>query len=100
MRKRTAQKETEAGKLGNGADPANVVGALLGKLRRERGLTQDQLVAKCQLRGLKLSRGTLAKIEARLRLVKACELFVIALVLKVPMEHFYPPGFGGRASGG
>ena len=75
---------------------ANVVGLMIRKVRRKLGLTQEQLAAQCQVRGLNLSRGTLAKIEARLRFVKACELFVIAKVLKLPMEHFYPEGFGRR----
>lgn len=72
----------------------NVVGLMVCKLRSEHGLTQEQLAAKCQVRGLNLSRGTLAKIEARVRFLKACELFVIAKVLNRPMEHFYPPNFG------
>lgn len=82
--------------LSDGA--SNVVGQNIRRLRREQKLTQEQLVAKCQIRGLNLSRGTLAKIEARLRFVKACELYVIAKAMKVPMEAFYPPGFGRESS--
>ncbi|KAF0170547.1 MAG: helix-turn-helix domain-containing protein [Limisphaerales bacterium] len=73
---------------------ANVVGGQLRQLRSELGLTQEQLAARCQVLGLDMSRGTLAKIEARVRLVKACELFIIAKVLKLPMERFYPPDYG------
>ncbi len=58
-------------------------------------MTQEQLAARCQVQGLNLSRSTLAKIEAQVRLLKACELFIIAKILKVPMERFYPEGFGG-----
>jgi DNA-binding XRE family transcriptional regulator len=101
MRKRDASRKRKGvNKVWSDAKTANVVGLQVSKLRRERGLTQEQLAAKCQLRGLNLSRGTLAKIEARVRFIKACELFIIALILKVPMEDFYPPDFGGRASGG
>ncbi|MFM8470350.1 MAG: hypothetical protein ACKODH_10325 [Limisphaerales bacterium] len=57
------------------------------------------MAARCQLLGLDLTRGTLAKIEAQIRLLKACELFIIARVLNVPMEHFYPAGFGTPAAG-
>ncbi len=72
---------------------ANVVGPALRRFRNERGLTQEQLAAQCQVRGINLTRGTLAKIEAQVRFVKACELFVIGKILKVPLEHFFTPEF-------
>ncbi|MEQ2006915.1 MAG: helix-turn-helix transcriptional regulator [Limisphaerales bacterium] len=75
-------------------EPANVVGAHLRRIRSGQGMTQEQLAARCQVQGLNLSRSTLAKIEAQVRLLKACELFIIAKVLKVPMEHFYPEDYG------
>lgn len=77
----------------NGAQ-ANVVGAHLRKFRIAAGLTQNQLSELCTNRGLKLPRGTLAKIECQIRFIKACELFVIAKILNVPVEKFYPDGFG------
>ena len=75
---------------------ANVVGLLVRKLRINRRLTQEQLAAQCQVRGLNLTRSALAKIEARVRFVKACELFIIARVLDRPMEEFYPTNYGLR----
>lgn len=90
------KKPTGLEKVWAGGKTANIVGLLVRKRRRERGLTQEQLAAQCQVRGLNLTRSTLAKIEARLRFIKACELFIIAKVLNVPMEQFYPPGFGDR----
>lgn len=71
----------------------NPIGHTIRSQRLRQRLTQDQLAAQCQVRGLNLTRGTLAKIEAQVRHLKACELFVIAKVMGVPMEHFYPPGF-------
>lgn len=73
---------------------ANVVGRQLRKFRLAAGLTQNELSQLCALRGLELTRGTLAKIECQVRFVKACELFIIAMVLGVPVERFYPAGFG------
>ncbi len=73
---------------------ANVVGPLLRSHRTKAGLTQKELVALCEPRGLKLTRATLAKIESGVRFVKACELFIIAKALEVPLERFYPPNFG------
>ncbi len=74
--------------------PANVVGPQLRAHRAKAGLTQKELVALCERKGLKLTRGTLAKIESGVRFVKACELFIIAKALKVPLEGFYPKNFG------
>ena len=91
-----ASRKSGLNKVWADGNTANVVGLLIRKMRRRFGLTQEQLSVQCQVRGLNLSRGTLAKIEARVRFVKACELFVIAKVLKLPMEHFYPEGFGRR----
>lgn len=92
------KKQTGLNKVWTDGRTANVVGRRVRELRRHRGCTQEQLSAQCQVRGLNLSRSTLAKIEARVRFIKACELFIIAKVLNVPMEDFYPPGFGGRRS--
>jgi hypothetical protein len=35
-----------------------------------------------------------AKIEAGIRRFEACELFIIARELNVPMEQFHPAGLG------
>ena len=95
-RNRGRKPKTNLDKIWLGRTSRNVVGPKIRKLRNQKQLTQEQLAAQCQVRGLNLMRGTLAKIEARLRFIKACELFVIAKVLKVPMESFYPPKFGVR----
>ncbi len=96
--KNRRKKQTGLNKVWADGKTANVVGRLVRELRRKCGCTQKQLAARCQVRGLNLSRGTLAKIEARVRFIKACELYIIAKVLNVPMEDFYPPGFGGQRS--
>lgn len=75
---------------------ANVVGPLLRKFRMAAGLTQKELAARCEERGLKLTRSCLAKIESQRRFITACDLFIIAKVLDKPLKSFYPPGFGGR----
>lgn len=92
------KQQTRLNKVWADGKTVNVVGPLVRALRQQRGCTQEQLAAQCQVRGLNLTRSTLAKIEARVRFIKACELFIIAKVLNVPMEDFYPPGFGGRRS--
>jgi transcriptional regulator with XRE-family HTH domain len=66
---------------------ANIVGPQIQKRRYEMGLTQEQLAARCQLRGLNISRGTLSQIEAQLRCVIDSELALLAQVLKVSTDQ-------------
>jgi transcriptional regulator with XRE-family HTH domain len=68
----------------------NVVGPQIQRLRVQAGLTQDALAAKCGVVGWDVSRGTLAKIEARVRCVNDAELFVLARVLKSELSALYP----------
>lgn len=54
-------------------------------------MTQEQLAIKLQMAGYDRSRGTLAKIEARLLWVGDHELFFFAKVLEVPLTALFPP---------
>jgi transcriptional regulator with XRE-family HTH domain len=73
--------------------PANVVGKEIQKRRYQLGLTQEEFAARCQLRGLNISRGTVSQIEAQLRCVKDMELFILASVLGVSTDSLYPASF-------
>lgn len=53
-------------------------------------MTQDALAARCQLAGWDISRNSLAKIEAQVRWVADCELFLLASVLEVPLPVLFP----------
>jgi len=66
---------------------ANIVGPQIQRLRYELGLTQEQLAARCQLKGFDISRGTLSQIEAQLRCVVDSELLLLARVLKVSTDE-------------
>ncbi len=68
----------------------NLVGDSIRRLRDQHGWTQAQLAAKCEVFGALLSRGTLAKIEARIRGVTDMELFVLSKILHVPIESLFP----------
>jgi len=68
----------------------NIVGPQIRKLRYQQNLTQEMFAAKCSVRGLDLSRGTLSKIEAQLRCVTDAELIVLAEALKVELTELYP----------
>lgn len=68
----------------------NVVGSQVQRLRVRAGLSQQQLAARCGVIGWDLSRGTLAKIEAKLRCVTDAELFVLARALKQDPKALFP----------
>jgi transcriptional regulator with XRE-family HTH domain len=61
------------------AEHKNIVGPVIRRLREKKGLTQAQLVAKLNIIGWELSRGTLAKIEAQLRCVTDYEIPILAI---------------------
>ncbi|KYN90700.1 DNA-binding protein [Vibrio cidicii] len=61
----------------------NVTGKQIKKLRIERGLTQEQLAARCNVAGLDITRSTLAKVESGVRQVTDTEVQLFAKILKV-----------------
>lgn len=68
----------------------NIIGPQIRRIRFKLGLTQNQLATKCQLIGLDITRGTLAKIESNLRTVTDIEIMQIAKALKVSVSDLYP----------
>ena len=66
-------------------------GAKLRTLRVQRHLTQEQLSAMLQLRGLDLTRSALAKIEAGQRHVYLDELIILRQILGVAYEDLLEP---------
>ena len=62
------------------------IGKNISELRRKANLTQEELVAKMQVGGCDISRGTLAKIEAGIRHLYANELKCLKVVLNVEYE--------------
>ena len=68
----------------------NVVGPQVKRIRQSKDMTQAQLVARCNLLGWDISRGTLAKIESRVRRVTDEEAARLARALKVGIEKLYP----------
>jgi transcriptional regulator with XRE-family HTH domain len=70
--------------------PSNVVGAQLQKLREARGWSQEVLAGELQRGGWEISRGTLAKIEARIRCVNDEELLYFSRAFGVSVNQLYP----------
>jgi transcriptional regulator with XRE-family HTH domain len=67
----------------------NVVGPKVRNIREAQGLTQEELVARCNLQHWDISRGTLAKIEAQVRRVTDEEVGLLAKVLNVSVVELY-----------
>ena len=74
------------------------IGQMIRHHRLRLRLTQEQLVARGQLRGLDMSRGTLAKIELGLQVVKARELFLLAQALGFSVDKLKPLDMGQAPS--
>ena len=68
----------------------NVIGPKVREIREQNGLTQEQLAAKCQVLGFDLTRGTLAKIESRVRAVSDHEIPFLAKALGSAVEALFP----------
>jgi Helix-turn-helix. len=66
----------------------NIVGSRVREARAysKPALSQEELAARLESNGWKISRGTLAKIESGIRQVSDYELVALAKALKVPPE--------------
>lgn len=65
------------------------LGRNIQKVRTRKNLTQEEIVAKMQLRGSTMSRSTLANIETGRRNIKASDLKLIKLILDVDYDEFF-----------
>ena len=65
------------------------VGGRIRQYRLLAGLTQEQMIAKLQLSGCNISRGTYAKIEAGIRNLDLFELKSIKQVLNVSYDKLF-----------
>ena len=72
----------------------NIVGPVIRELRDKKGMSQAQLVAKLNIMGWDLSRGTLAKIEAQLRCVADYEIPILAAGVGVEPSEFLMKALG------
>jgi transcriptional regulator with XRE-family HTH domain len=61
----------------------NAVGPRVREARLANGLTQSALAARLEIRGVKIDRAGVAKIEGRFRQVSDTELLVLADALGV-----------------
>ncbi|MCI9551954.1 MAG: helix-turn-helix transcriptional regulator [Acutalibacter sp.] len=65
------------------------LGQNIRKLRRRRGLSQEQLAARMQVRGCDVTRSSLAKMEAGQRHIYPDELKLLREILGVSYEELF-----------
>jgi len=72
----------------------NIVGKRVQEGRRKfnPSLSQEELAARLQIEGWKISRGTLSKIEAGIRQVTDIEVMFLAKTLKVSPDWLLDKG--------
>lgn len=67
----------------------NVIGPQVRHLRELEQLSQEQLAARCNVNNWDISRGTMAKIEAKVRRVTDKEVWLLAKALSVDVQTLY-----------
>lgn len=67
----------------------NIIGHNIKKFREQQDLTQEELAARCNVAGWDISRGTLAKIEAKVRRITDIEVKLIAKALDTPISELF-----------
>lgn len=65
------------------------IGHNIKRLRQSKGLSQDDMVARLQLRGRNISRATYAHIEQGIRNIYVSDLILIRQILNVSYEDFF-----------
>lgn len=65
------------------------IGHNIKRLRQSKSLSQDDMVARLQLRGRNISRATYAHIEQGIRNIYVSDLILIRQILNVSYEDFF-----------
>jgi HTH-type transcriptional regulator, cell division transcriptional repressor len=76
----------------NRKSPKNVVGAEIRRIRLAANprITQEDLVARLEVRGMRLDRTALLRLECGDRKITDLEMIAIAAALKVPVVSLFP----------
>lgn len=69
--------------------PDRYLGANIQKARKQKGLTQDETIAKLQLMGVNISRSTYAKIETDRINIRVSELIALSQIFGVDFNFFF-----------
>ncbi len=67
----------------------NITGLKIKQIRKEKGITQDMMVARLQTSGFDMTRSTYSKVELQIRYVRDTELVYFANALGVKVSAFF-----------
>lgn len=67
----------------------NIVGKNIKKIRKDKNVTQEDLCARMQVMGFKLSRSDISKLENGKRFINDIEIVGFAKALKVSILDLY-----------
>ena len=73
-------------KINTPSDKKNIIGERLKFYRKQNKITQEDLAARLQTKGLTLDRTAISKVERGERLVPDYEVVAIAKALKVDVK--------------
>lgn len=65
------------------------IGANIRSFRMKNRLTQEQTIARMQLLGIEISRGSYSQLECGLYNIKVSELLALSEIFHVPIEDFF-----------
>ena len=68
---------------------ANMVGKNIERMRKERGISQKDFIAKIQTMGCDMNPTSYSKLEGQVRNAYDKEIFVISKILGVKMEDLF-----------
>lgn len=71
--------------LGN----ANLVGANIERIRKNKNISQKDFIAKIQIAGVDINPTSYSKLEGQTRIATDKEIFVIAQILGVPIDKLF-----------
>lgn len=70
-------------------DNRNIIGNKIGLIRKLKGITQEQLVARLNVQGIHIDRPMISRIENKTREILDFEIKAIANALEVPIEELF-----------
>ena len=68
---------------------ANIVGKNIERMRKERGISQKDFIAKIQTMGCDMNPTSYSKLEGQVRNAYDKEIYIIAKILGVKMEDLF-----------
>ena len=67
----------------------NIVGRRVEFLRKERGISQKDLISRMQTMGCDINPTSYSKLEGQVRIATDKEIFVIAQILEISVDDLF-----------